>query len=199
LKRALFDIHTVLPETFDQLDELVFYGQGIDPRKLKAFNEAHGSEGMDFETFLDRIGQTLDKDRLKKSLSMLKKDSFELFSEVKADSVLGIVKSQTDPDLFYSCRLTSDGHYYCCTQNLKPCGGLRGAVCKHILVLIIGLAKELQLEPGKADQWAQASIKQQPKMDKDIASQTFLRYKGVEAGEVDWRPTETTPEDFYAF
>jgi len=30
-------------------------------------------------------------------------------------------------------------------------------------------------------------------------SQTFLKYKGAEAGEIDWRPTETVPEDYYAF
>jgi hypothetical protein len=30
-------------------------------------------------------------------------------------------------------------------------------------------------------------------------SATFIRYKGAEAGEVDWRPTETIPEDYYAF
>ena len=27
---------------------------------------------------------------------------------------------------------------------------------------------------------------------------TFLKYKGAEAGEIDWRPTESVPEDFYA-
>jgi hypothetical protein len=27
---------------------------------------------------------------------------------------------------------------------------------------------------------------------------TLLRYKGAEAGEIDRRPTETIPEDFYA-
>jgi hypothetical protein len=26
---------------------------------------------------------------------------------------------------------------------------------------------------------------------------TFPRYKGAEAGAVDWWPTETIPEDFY--
>jgi hypothetical protein len=29
-------------------------------------------------------------------------------------------------------------------------------------------------------------------------SATIVRYKGAEAGEMDWRPTETIPEDFYA-
>jgi hypothetical protein len=37
-----------------------------------------------------------------------------------------------------------------------------------------------------------------PAIDEEIMSATFLRYKGAEAGEVDWRPTETIPEDFYA-
>jgi len=29
-------------------------------------------------------------------------------------------------------------------------------------------------------------------------SDAFLRYKGAEAGEIDWRLTETIPEDYYA-
>ncbi|MHB8898287.1 MAG: hypothetical protein ACYC6Y_06030 [Thermoguttaceae bacterium] len=28
-----------------------------------------------------------------------------------------------------------------------------------------------------------------PELDKDVMSETFLRYKGAEAGEIDWRPT----------
>jgi hypothetical protein len=199
LEDLTFDIHTILPENFEYLDDLKFFGTGIDPRMVKAFNESHAAAGLDFETFLQRLGMGIDKDRLKKSLIMLKKDRFELFSEVKDDSVYGIVKSQTDKDLVYSCRLTSEGHYSCCTQNLNVCGGLRGAICKHILVLILGLAKANELDPDKADLWTRASATHQAKLDKDIASQTFLRYKGAEAGEIDWRPTETTPEDFYAF
>lgn len=198
-KNASFDANSKIPEDYPYWDDLLFQGTGIDPRKVKAFNESHAESGLDFETFLERLGKTVDKDRLKKSLSMLKKESFELFSEVNNDSVVGIVKSQTDKDLVYSCRLTAGGEYSCCTQNLNVCGGLRGAICKHILVLILGLAKANQLNPDSADLWARASAMHQAKLDKDIASQTFLRYKGAEAGEVDWRPTETTPEDFYAF
>ena len=53
---------------------------------------------------------------------------------------MGVVKSQSSKDLVYSCRLAADGAFGCCTQNLRPCGGLRGALCKHLLVLIVGLA-----------------------------------------------------------
>lgn len=198
-ENAQFDQNTKFPDNFDSMDKLAWKGQGIDPRKVKAFHESNADEGLDFETFIERLGKGMDKERIKKSLSMLKKDRFQLFSDVKNDSVTGIVKSQTDKDLVYSCRLTSDGHFSCCTQNLNVCGGLRGALCKHILVLLLGLTRANELNANKADLWARASALQKPQLDKEIASETFLRFKGAEAGEIDWRPTETTPEDFYAF
>jgi hypothetical protein len=129
---------------------------------------------------------------------MLKADRFQLYAEVKNDTLVGVVKSQSDPDLVYSCRLGADGAFACCTQNLRPCGGLHGKLCKHLLVLLVGLAKAGQLDPATAEHWAQASRKRHPVLDKDAMSETFLRYKGAEAGEVDWRPTETIPEDYYA-
>ncbi|MCI0357643.1 MAG: hypothetical protein L0211_04045, partial [Planctomycetaceae bacterium] len=128
----------------------------------------------------------------------LKADTFKLFAEVTPDHVIGVIKSQTDPDLVYSCRLGSNGVFACCTQNLNICGGLRGAICKHLLVLLVGLSKAGQLDPATADAWIAASASQKPILDKDVMSEAFLRYKGAEAGEVDWRPTETIPEDYYA-
>jgi hypothetical protein len=135
---------------------------------------------------------------LDKALKMLKADRFKLFVEVKDDSVVGVVNSQTDKDLVYACRLADDGSFGCGTQNLKPCGGLQGSLCKHLLVLIVGLAKAGTLDPAKAYDWAETSRAQKPTLDKEAMSETFLRYKGAEAGEVDWRPTETIPEDYYA-
>jgi len=34
---------------------------------------------------------------------------------------------------------------------------------------------------------------------RDLLSDTILRYKSATAGELDWRPMETVPEDYYAF
>ena len=31
-----------------------------------------------------------------------------------------------------------------------------------------------------------------------MTTKPLLRYRGAQAGEVDWRPTETVPEDYYA-
>jgi hypothetical protein len=133
-----------------------------------------------------------------KVTKMLRADRFQLFSSVTDEHVTGVVKSQTDGDLLYACRLDTDGGFFCCTQNLNHCGGLRGALCKHVLVLIIGLAQSGELAPDKAHAWAASSRKHKPLLDKDAATETFVRYKGAEAGEVDWRPTETIPEDYYA-
>jgi hypothetical protein len=109
-----------------------------------------------------------------------------------------VVKSQTDRELVYSCRLNKDGSFACCTQNLRPCGGLRGALCKHLLVLIVGLTRAGQLDPVKVEAWIGESRTKKPLLDAGQMSETFLRYKGAEAGEIDWRPTETIPEDYYA-
>jgi hypothetical protein len=65
-------------------------------------------------------------------------------------------------------------------------------------VLLAGLAKAGQLDPATADAWVQASRGHKPVLDKDVMSETFLHYKGAEAGEIDWRPTETIPEDYYS-
>jgi hypothetical protein len=88
----------------------------------------------------------------------------------------------------------------CCTQNLFRCSGLNGGgPCKHLLVLMVGLAQGNQLDPSTALAWARATRGKKAALDKDAMSATFIRYKGAEAGEVDWRPTETIPEDYYAF
>ena len=153
---------------------------------------------IDLKGFIARLNKNVDAARMQKATSMLRADRFQLFSDVTGDSVEGIVKSQTDSELFYACRLKSDGTFCCCTQNLFGCGGLRGALCKHLLVLIIGLAQGNELDPAAAAQWAAASRKHKPVLDKDAMAATFVRYKGAQAGEVDWRPTETVPEDYYA-
>jgi hypothetical protein len=155
------------------------------------------SVSLDFDVFLQRLNDKVELARMQKAGAMLKAERFQLFAEVKNDSLVGIVKSQTNKDLVYSCRLTVDGAFGCCTQNLRPCGGLRGALCKHLLVLIVGLARAGQLDAATVDHWIDLSRDKKPAIDEEAMSATFLRFKGAEAGEVDWRPTETIPEDFY--
>jgi uncharacterized protein YjbI with pentapeptide repeats len=153
---------------------------------------------LDFTTFVEHLQTICDPGRIANATSMLKAERFKLFSEVKDNELRGIVRSQSSKDRVYSCRLASDGAFSCCTQNLKACGGLHGAVCKHLLVLVIGLAKAQQIGAATVEAWILASKSKKPAFDKDAMADLFLRYNGAEAGEVDWRPTETIPEDYYA-
>lgn len=153
---------------------------------------------VDFASFMKRLERVTDSAKLDKATSMLKAEKFRLYAKVQDDHLVGVVKSQSNPALVYSCRLTRDGKYACCTQNLNICGGLRGSPCKHLLVLIVGLANAGELDPATAQEWTQAARGQKPELDRDAMAATFLAYKGAEAGEIDWRPTETIPEDFYA-
>ncbi|MGN6105517.1 MAG: hypothetical protein ACTHU0_10465 [Kofleriaceae bacterium] len=153
---------------------------------------------IDLAGFVGTLTAATDPSRMGKVTKMLRAERFQLFSEVTPEHVTGVVKSQTDASLVYACRLAANGGFFCCTQNLNHCGGLRGALCKHLLVLLIGLARSGELAPELAHAWAAASRRHKPALDQDAAAATFVRYKSAEAGELDWRPTETIPEDFYA-
>jgi hypothetical protein len=67
-----------------------------------------------------------------------------------------------------------------------------------LLVLIIGLVQAGELDPSTIDAWIAKTHDVKPELDKEIMGAIFIKYKGAEAGEVDWRPTETVPEDYYA-
>jgi hypothetical protein len=157
----------------------------------------------DWEDFLDRLPGVVDEGKLSKALAMLRAERFQLFAEVHPEHVSGVVRSQSSASRVYACRLASDGRYSCCTQNLIQCVVSRGSPCKHLLVLVVGLVKAGDLGTAAALDWLRGARQMGRtsdgcKPDKDVVTATFLKFKGVEAGEVDWRPTETIPEDFYA-
>jgi hypothetical protein len=47
--------------------------------------------------------------------------------------------------------------------------------------------------------WVLAITVEQPKIDKLILTDVFLKYKGVSAGEIDWRPTGRFPKTTMLF
>jgi uncharacterized protein YjbI with pentapeptide repeats len=198
LHKAAHDEKTRWPASFVPPRETVWKGQGAAPGAPRPVAAVAPVAGLDFAAFLQRLRNTVDLGRLGNALQMLKAERFQLFAEVAPEALTGIVRSQSSASRLYSCRLAADGSYSCCTQNLRPCGGLGGSVCKHLLVLVVGLAKAGRVEPGVVDAWVRASRARRPVLDKDVMTETFLRYKGAEAGEIDWRPTETLPEDYYA-
>jgi uncharacterized protein YjbI with pentapeptide repeats len=198
LVRASYDEHTRWPKKFSPTLEMLWKGPGTSPAAHALVKSTKPKGKLDIDQFMKRLEELTDAAKLSKALKMLKADRFRLYAQSADDHFVGVVKSQGDPDLVYSCRLNADGTYACCTQNLNICGGLRGSLCKHLLVLIVGLSKTGDLDPNAIDTWIRLSKTNKPALDKDAMSETFLRYKGAEAGEVDWRPTETIPEDYYA-
>ncbi|MCL4819298.1 MAG: pentapeptide repeat-containing protein [Vicinamibacteria bacterium] len=200
LAGALFDGDTRWPRGFTLPAELVWTGKGPSPAALAALEARKRDEGpVDLALFMQRLERSIEKARLSKALGMLKAERFQLFVEVSESRLAGIVKSQSDPNLVYAAALAADGAYGCCTQNLNACGGLRGALCKHLLVLVVGLAQAGEVSADTLDDWVQRSTLHKPMLDREAQSALLIRYKGVEAGEIDWRPTETVPEDFYAY
>lgn len=155
---------------------------------------------VDAASFLTALrSRVLQHARIDAALSMLKKSGFQLYSDIGDEALQGVIASQSDPDLIYACRIDASGGVSCCTQNLNICGGLRGEACKHLLTLLIGLVNAGQVDPTRVDAWLAAARGKKPVLDKDKLGDVFLRYHGAQAGEVDWRPTETVPEDFYAW
>jgi hypothetical protein len=155
-----------------------------------------------WEDFLAQLPGILDGGKLAKALAMLRAERFQLFAEVQPEFVSGIVRSQSSAKRVYACRLAKDGRYSCCTQNLIQCVVSGGSPCKHLLVLVIGLVQAGNLSTATALEWLRSArqmgrTREGYTANKDIVTATFLKYKGAEAGEVDWRPMETIPEDFY--
>ncbi len=197
LDGATFDSLTSWPAGFTIPAEAIFAGRGTDPRLS---GKGKNAVAADINGLMTRLYTLIDPRRMKRTLDMLKAGKNQLFAEIEPTYIRGIVRSQTTDELVYACVLLDDGTYACCTPDLSLCMGLAGEPCKHLLVLLIGLARAGELDPATIDRWVVAAASKNHrwnKKTKNHVSDTLLRYKGVQAGEIDWRPTETIPEDFY--
>jgi len=59
------------------------------------------------------------------------------FVELLNGRVQGVVSSGSDVKRVYVSYIEGGtGNFYCCTNNNRPCGGLRGSSCKHIDLMV---------------------------------------------------------------
>lgn len=59
------------------------------------------------------------------------------FVEIRDGRVQGVVSSGSDIERVYVSFIELEtGNYSCSTNNNRPCGGLRGAPCKHIAEMV---------------------------------------------------------------
>ena len=109
-----------------------------------------------FDLFIKGLNGLVDSRRLGRAIEMLKAERFQLYSEVEERCLYGVVASQTEEGLVYSCRLEAGGKFGCCSHNLHPCLGMRGALCKHLMVLIVGLTRARKAEAALVLEWVKA-------------------------------------------
>lgn len=205
-EKTKYDSDTLWPRGFKPGEEMVAIRTPGSERTDNRADASRPAGELDIATFFTRIESRVGKTEggkrvMSKVKDMLKAERFRLFAEVEGDHVCGVVKSQfdSDPQAVYSCRLTSMGNYDCYSPKMSICGGMKyGGPCKHLLVLLVGLVRSGQLDAGTADWWISQTKKTHRRTDEDALYETLLKYKGAEAGQVDWRPTETVPEDYYA-
>jgi len=205
LNGATFNEKTKFAPGFQPAHYMVWTGAGADPRgagadpRGSAATSSDSPAPTDFDNFVKELWGKFESERIQRALSMLQSEQFNLFADTHEGKIIGVARSQSTADRVYATQLSADGSYGCCTQNLRHCGALRGAACKHVFLMLLVLCKTDAIDPAKALQWLTASLEHKPSLDKDAMTKTFLRYKGVEDGTVDWRPIETIPEDYYAY
>lgn len=175
------------------LDESAF----LELVRTDAPQKTSGS-GQDFAGFISQLYGNVNEGKLGRALDMLRTDRFKLFARLDEQHLVGVVRSQSGSGSVYASWLTPEGKYGCSQPDLSECMGLQGSACKHLLVLVVGLAQTGQLPLGQAMDWIRATSGKPPKKNNTLCAETFVQYKGAEAGQLDWRPTETVPEDFYA-
>ncbi len=86
------------------------------------------------------------------------------YVELYGGRVQGVVSSGSDIKRVYVAFLaTGSGDFYCSTNNNRPCGGLRGGPCKHIMELL----KEavVQFGPEQVNDYLQARIENPKDME----------------------------------
>jgi len=160
---------------------------------------AEPGAALDFPTFINQLYACGERGKVGRALDMLRKDRFQLYAHVEPEHLVGVVRSQSGSGSVYASWLTKDGRYGCSQPSLDDCMGLQGSVCKHLLVLVVGLARTRQITMEQALAWMRLAKDASPSTNTTLCAETLVQYKGAEAGQVDWRPTETIPEDFYAF
>ena len=163
---------------------------------LDLMREHHTTDKLDFPALVLLLGKVTDPKKVDRAIKMLQGESFELYSNTSNEKIGGVVKSQTGYGL-YAPWINHKGQYGCYDEDLEYCMGMQGSVCKHSLLLLLGLARKGELELKQVLRWVAKAELKKSSNNEDESAEMLLRYKGVQTGEVDWRPTEITPEDFY--
>ena len=148
--------------------------------------------------FIYSAQRNLEWGKVNRAVKMLKKEKHLMFIERTPEGIAGIVKSQTNKALKYSVIVNENGSHVCGTQNLHRCGGLRGGICKHGIMLTMAAVKGNLITPEEGILWLQRSVGQYSVYNKQVASALFARCESPTL-DLEFRMVEINPEDFVAF
>jgi hypothetical protein len=161
------------------------------------------------DKFVNALGKAMGADitgRIANAIKMFRKERNLLYVFRDSDGISAVIKSQTHPEeLEYAVTINKDGSFFCGTQNLHPCGGLRGAICKHIILALLAIIKSQAATSKELIEWVKKTKDQKPVFLKPQANKIFANYRLALKGElvtnekIEWRPVEMVPEDFMAF
>ena len=133
------------------------------------------SEDNQILTFVNKLKSSIKDDkippRIEKAIKMYRKEVNLLYIDKSDEFLKAVVKSQTHPEkLEYAVKLSDKGRFFCGTQNLFPCGGLRGKICKHIILALIAAIKSNQGNIDELIKWVDKSKTYKPFLDKAQAT-----------------------------
>jgi len=152
------------------------------------------------DDIVDNLSNYYVGPKVQKAITMFRKERNLLYIDKTEDGFKAIIKSQSQPDKYeYACVLKRDGSYFCSSQNLYRCGGLRGGICKHIILALIATIKQGNATNNELIEWVRKSLNHIAVLNKSEATAIFLKYKNALEGKIEWRPVEIYPEDFIAF
>jgi hypothetical protein len=135
------------------------------------------NEGIqNYNHVIEQIKSSFDSKRVNQAIRILETDAF-LFSQVRPEQITGIVPSQTDREIIWVCSINNDGKFACCSQHFNLCGGMKGALCKHLLALIMNLTKSDAISPVQGLELLLASKNHSPKLNRDLMRSIFQQYE----------------------
>src|SRR5262249_2042842 len=104
LAKLVFDQNTIWPLGFEVPEGARWTPGTPDPRFDGVGEEAVAAN---VDGLLARLHKNINANRMTRTMEMLKGGTNQLFAEIEENSVRGVVRSQREPDLVYSCVLHS--------------------------------------------------------------------------------------------
>ncbi|MEX2715377.1 MAG: hypothetical protein Q6370_003640 [Candidatus Sigynarchaeota archaeon] len=142
-------------------------------------------------------GKTFRK--IQRALTMLAGQRNLLMIKIEKDKIVSVVKSQTTDGIEYATCISETGDYFCCPQDLEFCLGMKGYLCKHIILSLAAACKTDDKLKDALKKWVQNAQGKHPIIKEDIATSLFVESKLPKDARIGWREIEILPEDMMAF